>query len=309
MKLAVTGAYGYSGKYITRLLLDAGHSVITLTNSPNRPNPFGAAVEAHPFHFDRPEELARTLQGLDAVINTYWIRFNSRSFTIADAVKNSQTLFRAAREAGVGRFVHVSIANPSENSPLEYFRGKAVLEKSLRETGIPYSILRPAILFGGEDILINNIAWTLRRFPVYGVFGDGRYKIQPIHIEDFAALAVEQADAKADSASATINAVGPEIFEFRDLVAAIGEMIGCRRPIMSVPPFMGYLAATGIGLLMGDVPVTRDEITGLMSNLLCVDTPPTGKTKLTDWVRAHADTLGRHYASEMARRRNRSAAY
>ena len=301
MKCAVTGAYGYSGRYIAQRLLSVGCDVITLTNSSQRDNPFGERVKAYPFHFDQPDLLTQSLRGVDALINTYWVRFNSKNFTYADAIRNSETLFRSAREAGVRRVVHVSITNPSESSPLEYFRGKAILERRLIDSGLSYAILRPAVLFGKEDVLINNIAWALRHLPVFGVFGDGQYKLQPIYVDDLAALAVEQARA---TANATIDAIGPETFTFRDLVKTIGEIIGKRKPVLSVPPRFGYWMGKMIGWLMNDVFVTRDEIAGLMANQLFVASPPAGSTKLSEWAHANADTLGRRYASEMARRTN-----
>ena len=209
---AVTGAYGYSGKYIARRLLDEGQVVITLTNSVSRANPFGDRIKPFPFHFDQPALLAERLKGVSVLYNTYWVRFNHRLFKHADAVRNTLTLFDAARKAGVQRVVHVSITNPSENSPLEYFRGKAALEKALAASAMSYAILRPAVLFGKEDILINNIAWILRRFPVFGVFGDGGYRLQPIHVDDLAALAVEQGKSHSNT---IINAIGPETFTYR----------------------------------------------------------------------------------------------
>lgn len=189
---AVTGAFGYSGKYIARKLLDMGYTVYTLTNSVKRENPFGERIKVYPFNFGNPEKLEETLKGVRVFYNTYWVRFNHKLFTHSDAVRNSLILFEAAQKAGVERIVHVSITNPSSETGLEYFQGKAVLEKALIKSGISYSILRPAVLFGKEDILINNIAWVLRRFPVFGVFGDGNYGIQPIYIDDFANLAVVQ---------------------------------------------------------------------------------------------------------------------
>ena len=188
-KIVVTGAFGYSGRYITERLLAAGDRVVTLTNSPDREDPFEGRVEVHPFDFDRPDALRQTLEGADVLVNTYWVRFNHRDFRHADAVGNTETMFGAAREAGVGRVVHVSITNPSEDSPFEYFRGKARLERALIETGLPHSIMRPAVLFGGGDILVNNIAYFLRRLRWFGVFGDGEYGIEPIHVEDFASVA------------------------------------------------------------------------------------------------------------------------
>jgi len=303
---AVTGAFGYSGKYIARRLLAAGRSVITLTNSTDRANEFGGRIPAYPFHFDQPDELARTLDGVDVLYNTYWVRFNHRLFRHADAVRNTLTLFAAARRAGVRRIVHVSITNPSEDSPLEYFSGKARLERALIESGLSYAILRPTVLFGEEDILINNIAWLLRRLPVFGVFGDGSYKLQPIYVDDLAALAVEQGAAREN---VIINAIGPETFTYRGLVETIGRLIGAPRPVISVSPAVGYWVGRVVGALMGDVTITREEIAGLMANLLYVDAPPAGTTRLTDWVAAHADVLGRRYANELARRRDRVAAY
>ena len=303
---AVTGAFGYSGKYIAKRLLDSGHEVITLTHSPERPNPFGGRIQAFPFHFDRPGELVRSLREVSVLYNTYWVRFNHKLFTHADAVRNTKCLFDAAKEAGVERIVHVSITNPSEDSDLEYFSGKAELERSLAETGIAYAILRPTVLFGREDILINNIAWALRRFPVFGVFGKGDYRLQPIHVDDLAALAVEQGAGRQD---VVIDAIGPETFTYRELVQTIGRAIGKKRPIVSVPPSLGFLAAKVIGRLVGDVMITREEIKGLMDELLYVDAPPAGSTKLTTWIREHAPSLGRRYTSELARRVSRNEAY
>ncbi len=296
---AVTGAYGYSGKYIARRLLDAGQSVITLTNSGHRPNPFGEKVPAYPFNFDNPAVLTETLKNVAVLYNTYWVRFNHQHFTHALAVENTRKLFAAAQAAGVPRIVHVSITNPSLDTHLEYFRGKAELEQALIESGIPYTILRPTVLFGREDILINNIAWMLRRFPVFGVFGDGSYRLQPIYVDDLAELAVTHGTSDKNE---IINAIGPETFTYRQLVKIIGQIIGRTRPVMSMPPMLGYGIGWAIGRLVGDVTITRPEIEGLMADLLYVDSPPAGQTKLTDWGRENAANLGRQYAAELNRR-------
>jgi NADH dehydrogenase len=296
----VTGAFGYSGRYITQRLLLAGKRVRTLTNSPDREHPFGDCVEVHPLSFNDPDRLAQSLEGVSVLYNTYWVRFNYGDFSFAQAVENTKTLFAAARRAGVPRVVHVSITSPSEDSPLEYFRGKAVLERALRESGLSYAILRPAVLFGGEDILINNIAWALRHLPVFGVFGWGDYRLQPIHVYDFADLAVAEGAKTADR---TIDAIGPETYTFRDLVRELAAATGVRRPIVSVPPPLGYATAWVLGKVVRDVVITRDEIAGLMQGLLCTTSDPTGTTRLSTWAREHADTLGRRYATELGRRR------
>ncbi len=306
MRVTVTGAFGYSGRYIAHRLLADGHEVMTLTNSLQRSNPFSGKVRVSPFNFDRPERLAQSLRGTEVLINTYWVRFDHKRFTHDEAVANTRVLFGAAREAGVRRIVHVSITNPDLHSDLPYFRGKAELEQSLRSSGLSYCILRPTVLFGKEDVLINNIAWALRRLPVYGVFGDGNYRLQPIYVDDLAAAAVAQA---AQSADEIVEAIGPETFTYRELIQMIAGKLGLQRAVIGVPPAVGYWVCRLIGAMVRDVVITREEIRGLMANRLAVTAPPLGNTKLSEWVEENKSTLGRHYTSEMLRRVDRTSGY
>jgi NADH dehydrogenase len=306
MRVAVTGAFGYSGRYITKRLLEAGHEVITLTKSLHRANPFGEKVTAFPFRFDEPQKLRDSLRGVQALVNTYWVRFDHRLFTHAQAVANTKTLFAATKEAGVRRIIHVSITNPDSTSDLPYFRGKAELESSLKGLGVSYCILRPTVLFGKEDVLINNIAWSLRHLPVVGVFGAGDYRLQPIYVDDLARAAAERLSGDRDE---VLEAIGPETFTYRELVAGVSSAIGVKRPVISVSPGLGYWSCRLQGLIVGDVILTREEIRGLMEGRLYVAAPPLGATSLTEWKDQHRDTLGRHYTSEMARRVDRASEY
>jgi NADH dehydrogenase len=295
----VTGAFGYSGKYIAARLLAAGHRVRTLTNTKPETDPHQGLVEVRPLNFADYSGLVEALKGAAVFYNTYWVRFNYGDFSYAGALENSRMLFAAVREAGVGRIVHISITNPSEDSPFEYFRDKAILEKLIIESGMSHAILRPAVLFGAEGILVNNIAWMLRRFPIFGVFGDGRYRLQPIHVDDLACLAVDQGQRRENR---IINAIGPETFTFRDLVRMIGEAIGKKRRLVSISPGMAFSVVRKVGQMTGDILLTRDEIEGLMANLLYVEAEPAGTTSLSQWVEENKETLGREYASELARR-------
>ena len=300
MRIAVTGAFGFSGKYIAQRLLALRHEVITLTNSPQRANPFGGSIKAFPYNFSEPHELEKSLRGIDALINTYWVRFdNPPHFTFAQALANSKVLFDATKHAGIGRVVHISITNPDRNSRLPYFRGKAELEDYLKQTGISYAILRPAVLFGKEDILINNIAWALRHLPVFGIYGDGRYRLQPIYVDDLAAAAI---DRMTGAANETINAIGPETYCYREMVEMIAREIGSRALVVSMPSMLAYQAVRVLGWMVGDVINTRDEVRGLMQEKLYVRSSPIGTTKLSDWMRASREDIGRRYASELQRR-------
>lgn len=295
---AVTGAFGYTGKYITRLLLAQGREVITLTGHPDRPNEFGGRVRAFPYRFDQPEELAKCLQGVDTLYNTYWVRFDHGETTFAMAVRNTQALFRAAKQAGVRRIVHTSITNPALDSPLPYFRGKAQLEKDLQESGLSHAILRPTVLFGSEDILINNIAYLVRRFPVFAIPGDGEYRLQPIFVEDYARLAVQLGTGQENC---LLDAVGPDTFTFNQMVARIAESLGRRPRLLHLPPELALPLSGIIGWWMRDVTLTWDEYRGLSAGLLVSGQAPTGRTRLGDWLRENADRVGKRYASELAR--------
>lgn len=300
-QIAITGAFSYSGKYIARNLLAEGHSVITLTGSlhrKDRPDPFDGQIPAYPFNFDQPDKLAASLEGVDTLINTVWVRFDHGETTFLRAVSNVRTLFRAAKQAGVERVVHISITNPDPQSKLPYFWGKAVLEEDLIASGLSYAILRPTVIFGKEDILINNIAWFLRRFPVFPILGDGEYRLQPIYVQDLADLAAEQAVGDQD---VIIDAIGPETFTFSEMVKMIREAVGSRALLVNSPPMPAWRASGLVGKLIGDVILTREEVIGLMDGLLYVDSPPVGNTRLTDWVGAHNGQLGKHYAHEIKR--------
>ncbi len=297
----VTGAFGFSGKYITSRLLQKCIHVRTLTRKPPSISPFNGVVKAFPFNFDHPDQLTETLGGATVLYNTYWVRFNHSNFRHSEAVENTLKLFEAAGKAGIERIVHISITNPSEDSPFEYFRGKAILEQELIRSGISYAILRPAVIFGKEDILINNIAWFLRKFPIFGIFGDGNYRLQPIYVDDLAKLVVEQGERREN---VIINAIGPETFTYKSLIQEIGKSIGVNRRIVSISPELGYLAGLIVGKLLHDVTITREEIRGLMSDLLYTGSSPVGTTRLSEWAKANSDALGKKYSNELKRRVN-----
>jgi NADH dehydrogenase len=298
MRIAVTGAFSYSGKYITRRLLARGEDVVTLTGHPNRPDPFGGRVPRLPLDFGRPDQLEESLKDCQVLVNTYWIRFDRGGNTQKAAVENTRQLLAAASHVGVRRVVHVSITNPSLDSALPYFQGKAENELAVVHSGMSYAILRPTVLFGPEDILINNIAFLLRRFPVFFVAGPGTYQLQPVYVDDLAGLVVQAAYRDDDTLT---DAVGPETLTFRELVRLIGMTIGRPRPLLPVPPGVLLLAARLLSLLLGDVLLTRHELEGLMDDLLVSKEPPLGKTRLSDWLQENWRTVGTKYASELNR--------
>lgn len=293
----VTGGFSYSGRFVAADLLERGRGVRTLTNHPKPEDPLAARIPAQPLNFEDDAALVTALTGADTLYNTYWVRAPRVGVPHTTAVDNTKRLIDAARRAGVRRIVHTSIANPTA-SRLSYYRGKAELEDAVQSSGLSYAIVRPTLLFGEGDVLINNIAWLLRHLPVFGIPGDGRYRLQPMHVRDHAALMVQTGLAATDQ---IVDSAGPDIFTFEELVRVLRRAMGLHTLVIHMPPTLAMLGATIAGRLTGDMMLTRDELDDLMHDILISHEPPRGRTRLTDWLKTNAQTVGRDYASEVAR--------
>ncbi len=293
----VTGAFSYSGAAIAGELLRRGHQVRTLTGHPGRA-PAGTPIDCRPLDFTDPDELTRSMTGARTLYNTYWVRFAHGQISHELAVANSTVLFTAASRAGVQRIVHVSITNPSLTSADSYFRGKAEVEHALAECGVPYAIARPAILFGGDGVLVNNIAWLLRRLPVFAIGGHGDYRLRPVHVDDLATLCAELADREGNVIA---DAVGPQSLTFRQMVTEIRDAVGSRSLIVPVPGALIPLLASMLNVLLRDTLLTAAEYRSMAAGRADSAGPAAGGIVFTDWVREHGSELGRTYANELDR--------
>ena len=295
---AVTGGFSFTGRAIAQRLVEQGRQVVTLARRRHGADPFGDRVAVKPLDLDDPASLADSLAGVDTLYNTFWIRFPRGELTFDLVRARSLRLVEAARQAGVRRLVHISVVNATESPTTPYFAAKAALERDIRAAGLSLAIVRPTLTYGEGDILVNNLSWVLRRMPFFGVAGDGRYRLQPVHVEDVAAIAVE---AGASTDELTVDAAGPEIFEFDDFVRTLAGAIGRPARLVHLPPPLFLASGQLIGLLLRDVVLTQDEVTELTDSLLVSRQPPRGRIVFSDWVAANADRLGRRYHSELAR--------
>ena len=160
-------------------------------------------------------------------------------------------------------------------------------------------IVRPTFLFGGgRDILTNNIAWILRRMPLFVVPGDGRYLVQPIHVDDLARICLQAADGRS---GVIMDAAGPDTMSFEELVRAIRDALGRRTPILHAPPAAMAVLARALGLAVRDVVLTADEIRGLTAGLLVSHQPALGHISFIEWLKENGPALGRAYANELGR--------
>jgi nucleoside-diphosphate-sugar epimerase len=294
----VTGAFSFTGRAIAEELLARGRSVRTLTRRDAPADPLAARIERAELQFRDEEELRRALDGIDTLFNTYWVRFVHGATTFERAVENTRVLLRAARAAGARRIVHVSVTNPSLGSPLPYFRGKAEAERDVAGIGLPCAIVRPTLVFGPRDILVNNIAWALRRSPVFPIAGDGGYRVQPISVEDTATICVDAADGED---GVVLDAAGPETITYEELVRLVAGAIGSKARIVHWPARAVLAFARATGVVRRDVLLTAEELAGLQASLLVSAQPPLGRASFSSWVAANGETLGRGYVSELAR--------
>jgi NADH dehydrogenase len=294
----VTGSFGYIGKYITKELLSQGYAVKTVTTHPEKPNPFGKLVQAASYSFDSPDLLTDYLEGSNTLFNTYWVRFNYKKWSFEQALENTNILFRCARDAGVKKIIQISVTNPSEKDDLPYYRGKALQEKAVKDLGLDFTIVRPTLVFGKEDILVNNIAWTIRKFPIVPIFGSGNYQVQPVFVEDLGKIVVEASQQESET---VIDAIGPETYTYKEFLSLIARELNRNVSFFHTSPSVGIFLGQLIGVFVRDIVLTSDELKGLMLNKLTSQQKSNGKTHFSDWLRENKKTIGSGYTSELDR--------
>lgn len=294
----VTGAFSYTGRAIAEELLRRGRAVRTLTRRPAPADPLAARIESAELQFADEAALREALTGAGVLYNTYWVRFAHGEITFERAVANTRILLRAAREAGVRRVVQLSVTNPSLGSPLAYFRGKAQVEQDVAGSGLSHAVVRPTLVFGPRDILVNNIAWALRRSPLFPIPGEGRYRVQPVSVEDVASICADAADRADD---VVLDAAGPETLTYEQVVLLVRAAVGSRSRVVHWPRGIVLALARVAGAARRDVLLTTEELAGLEASLLVSDRPPLGTASFRSWVAANGESLGRGYVSELAR--------
>ena len=278
----VTGAFGYTGKYITRRLLNAGRRVRTITGHPKRANSFGNQVEIAPMDFSDRAGLVRSLRGASVLYNTYWVRFNHGRATFDEAVANSRVLIEAAREAGRPQDRASQHRQSFARFAPSVLFGQSAGRKSdrgFRTCPTPSSGPRSSSVSKIFSSTISRGSRAISR--ICNSRDPDNIELQPIFVEDLAELATSSARQEN---SLVLDAVGPEIFAFEDLVRQIALAVGAKPRFIHVSPRVALQMLRLVGPIVGDVILTREEIEGLMANLLVSKHPATGQTRFTAWL-------------------------
>ena len=294
-RAVVTGAFSYTGAAVARELIDRGWKIHTLTN--RRLPEDAAGITVAPLRFEA-DHLAHELDGADLFVNTYWVRLPARGQDFDTAVERSGMLIRAAVGAGVGRLVHVSVSNAAAGRALGYYGGKAKVEEVVRAAGLSYAIVRPTLVVGPNDVLTNNIAWFLRRFPFFLLPRGGRCRLSPVTLDDTARIIADAAERGDD---AEMDAAGPDTMTFAEYARSLARACGVRRLFLSAPDILALGLLWVAGCLLRDVVLTREELLGLEQELLFTHAPPLGRESVPDWLMRNGAGLGRSYINDMHR--------
>lgn len=301
-RYVVAGGTGFTGTYVVRNLLSNGENKISVLSShPRRSHEFAQGIEVNPYNFGQYDEMVKNFRDADCFINTYWVRLNFRNSSFREAVRNSQKLVDACKESGVKRIVHISVANPSHDYAYEYYRGKMEVEDYIRKSGISYAILRPTLLFGDEEILVNNITWLIRKYGFFFIFGDGKYKVTPVFVNDVAREVVRQSQLEEN---VTEDVVGPESYAFEEIVKLIARETGNKLRIYHLSTFFMSPVCGLLSLLRHDTVVTPEELRVVIDNKLYSGSEPLGMTKFSTWVKENSEKFGKEYHSEVERHFN-----
>lgn len=282
----VTGAFGNTGSKIAQLLRADGREVRTITA--HAPTERGG-IEV--FGFDDQ----RAFDGVDTFVNTFWMRTGdpgSHGTRYSEAVARAEQLITSAAAAGVRRIVHLSVAHADHpaGAKYPYFVAKARIERLLRDTEVAHTIVRPALIFGGTSGMVEQLAMVLRRAPVFGVAGDGQYRVRPVHVDDVARLCATHIDGPD---SVTLDAVGPDRPTFDELVRLVAAALGRRARIVHLPAGLVIAAGRLLGVVARQDLLTGDELRSTMEGLADTDGPSTGTVSLAAWLTEHGATLRR----------------
>jgi NADH dehydrogenase len=267
MHVLVTGASGLVGRRLVARLLAAGVTVTAFVRAAGRLDaPAVDTLSVAVGDVTDPDSIARALAGCDAVVhlaNASGVTDETRVHAVN--VGGIDHVLAAARAAGVGRLIFTSTISATRDRLGPYGRTKRLAEDRVRASGIPFVILRPSLVYGGDDRgLVGTLARHLRTLPVMPVIGNGRIQLDPVHLDDLCGV-IEACLERDDVLGRTYDVLGPDRVTLDDFLRRLGDILGVRRPLLHLPAHASLLLARVLGQLMTHPPLTVDNVLGLTS--------------------------------------------
>lgn len=273
MKVFLTGSTGFVGKKILDRLLSDNHRVRCLVRNPSRLKR-AEEVEVVTGDVTKPESLKGKISGSDVVIHLVGIirEISSKRVTFDKIhLEGTKNVIEEAQKAGVKKFVHMSALGVRENAAARYHKTKYQAEEYLKKSGLKYTILRPAVIFGPDDKSVNTFVDMVRNLPLIPVIGNGKYKLQPVSLQSVAEGFVKAIDPEK-YVNKTYEIAGPEAMEYNTIMERIGEVTGKRvtlfhQPLFLMKPVIAVLENFSI------FPITSDQLTMLLEDNVCDEKP------------------------------------
>lgn len=269
MKLAVTGASGFVGRNLLAALAGSGHDIRALVHTRRPDSAAGERLEYVPADVHDLPSLRKALAGVEVVYHLVGIIVETKKLTFERTVaEGTRNVVRAARDCGVKKIIYVSALGTSATSETKYFQTKWLAEEAIRTSGLDHVILRPSLIYGPGDQSLSRLHRLLKYSPLMPIVGDGRYRLQPIFIDDLVQVLVP-ALTETGASGRTIEMGGPEAFEFRQMTGIMKKVFNYRRLNIYIPFSLVRAVARVMETFLKPAPVTVDQLMMLRAGNTC----------------------------------------
>jgi len=253
----VFGGTGFVGRRVVRRLRESGTRVRIVSRHRRLSDDDGIEQIVADAYDERSVEAA--VAGADGVVNaiSLYVEHGSNTFRSVH-VERATKIARAARQAGITRFVHISGIGANTTSPSAYIRSRGEGEAAV-QTAFPGAVIvRPAVMFAADDAFLTTILRLLRSLPAYPIFGDGRTRLQPVYVDDVA-MAIGHILRQSQKPYPVYELAGPRVYSYEELLRTIAGIAGLR-PVLMRMPFAFWDALAGVAEMLPRPPLTRNQV-------------------------------------------------
>lgn len=272
-RIAVLGAGGFIGTYLALNLIQMGYrlSLLSHRKDPDFISPRGQ-IETHQGSIEDEKSLVNCFRACEMVYHLVGIIAETKTKTFQKTVADGTAkVVSAAKKTGVNKLFYLSALGAAENAETRYHQSKWQAEQHVTNSGLDYVIFRPSIVYGVEDKFINMIARMIRRSPLVPIIGDGKYKLQPVYVEELCAV-MAMASKKESACGRIFDIGGPEQLTYLEIVDIIKRTLNLKRGTVHIPLALARMAAYILERILKPAPLTRDQLNMMQTGSICDQT-------------------------------------